>query len=60
MLVPAVSIFYFSSLTMYRNIILILPHTVVFKGGPSDLGTKILQKYIKIILILPKPFNFRS
>ena len=27
------------------------------KGGHSDLGTKILQKVLKIILILPKPFN---
>ena len=30
------------------------------KGGPSDLGNKILQKYLKIILIIPKPFNFHS
>ena len=29
-----------------------------FKGGPSDLGTKILWKYWKIVLILPKPFDF--
>ena len=28
------------------------------KGGPSDLGTKTLQKYKKIILVLPKPFIF--
>ena len=33
-----------------------------FKGGPSNLGTKYLQKYKKkkIILILPKPFNVHS
>ena len=31
-----------------------------FKGGPSDLGTKILQKYYKILLILQKPFDFHS
>ena len=30
------------------------------KGGLSDLGANILQKYQKIILILPKPFNFHS
>ena len=30
------------------------------KGGPSDLGMKILQKYLKITLILPKPFDFPS
>ena len=30
------------------------------KGGPSDLGMKILQKYKKIILIIPKPFEFHS
>ena len=30
------------------------------KGGPSDLGTKILQKTKKIILILSKPFVFHS
>ena len=29
-------------------------------GGPSDLGTKILQKYSKIILTLPKTFDFHS
>ena len=28
------------------------------KGGPSDLGKKILQKYWKIILILPDPLIF--
>ena len=32
----------------------------LIKGGPSDLGTKILQKYQKIILKLPKPCNFHS
>ena len=30
------------------------------KGGHSDLWMKILQKYERIILILPKPFNFHS
>ena len=31
------------------------------KGGPSDHGTKILQKLLKeIILILPNPVNFHS
>ena len=28
------------------------------KGGPLDHGTKIFQKYWKIILIFPKPSNF--
>ena len=30
------------------------------KGGPSDLGTKILQKYQKSNLMLLKPFDFHS
>ena len=34
--------------------------SVGFKGGPSDPGTKILQRYWKIILILPKNSNFYS
>ena len=32
----------------------------ILKGGPPDLGTKILQKIPKIILKLPKPFIFHS
>ena len=31
-----------------------------FKGVPSDRGRKNLQKYKKIILILPKPSDFHS
>ena len=31
-----------------------------FKGGPFDLGTKILQNTPKIILLLSKPFSFHS
>ena len=31
-----------------------------FKGDPSNLGMKILQKYQKVTLRLPKPFNFHS
>ena len=37
-----------------------VPKEEGFKGGPSDIGTKILQKYQKIILVLPKPYEFHS
>ena len=34
--------------------------SAVLKGSPSDLGMKNLQKYKKMILILPKPFVYYS